>query len=60
MDTTTRTTSTRSAPTFTVRAGSSNLRALFIAALCAFIVTSFLLDVNHGAPAAANQVELRT
>jgi hypothetical protein len=61
MDTTTRTTSTSSAPTFTVRGGGSNLRALFIAALCAFIVTSFLLDLNRGAPAgAANPVELRT
>jgi hypothetical protein len=54
-------TSTRSTPTFTVRAGSSNLRALFIAALCAFIVTSFLLDLNQVAPAAgANPVEQRT
>ena len=55
------TTTTRSAPTFTVRAGSSNLRALFIAALCAFLVTSFLVDLNQGAPAAGGaQVEQRT
>jgi len=54
------TTTTRSAPTFTVRAGSSNLRALFLAALCAFIVTSFLVDLNQGAPAGAAQVEQRT
>jgi len=54
-------TTTRSAPTFTVRAGSSNLRALFIAALCAFIVTSFLVDLNQGAPATgAAQLEQRT
>jgi len=53
-------TTTRSAPTFTVRAGTSNLRAVLIAALCAFIVTSFLVDVNQGAPAAgAAQVEQR-
>jgi hypothetical protein len=61
MDTATRTTSASSSPSFTVRSGGSSLRALFIAALCAFIVTSFLLDVNGGAPAgAANPVELRT
>jgi hypothetical protein len=61
MATSTRTAPSRSAPTFTVRTGSSNLRALFIAALCAFIVTSFLLDLNRGVPAgAANPVELRT
>jgi hypothetical protein len=61
MDTSTRTAPTSSTPTFTVRGATSNLRALFIAALCAFIVTSFLLDVNRGAPAgAANPVEQRT
>jgi hypothetical protein len=65
MDTATRSASisasTRSAPSFTVRSGGSSLRALFIAALCAFIVTSFLLDLNGSAPAgAANPVELRT
>ncbi len=61
MDATTRNASTRNAPTFTVRSGGSNLHALLIAALCAFLVTSFLLDVNSGAPAgAANPVEQRT
>jgi len=55
------TTTARTTPTFTVRAGSSNLRALLIAALCAFIVTTFLIDVNQAAPAAgAAQVEQRT
>jgi hypothetical protein len=55
------TTSTRTTPTFTVRAGTSNLRALLIAALCAFIVTSFLIDVNRGVPAAGTtQAEQRT
>jgi hypothetical protein len=54
------TTTTRSAPTFTVRAGTSNLRALLIAALCAFLVTSFLVDLNQGAPAGAAPVEQRT
>jgi len=54
------TTSNRTAPTFTVRAGTSNLRALFIAALCAFIVTSFLVDLNQGAAAGAALVEQRT
>jgi hypothetical protein len=55
------TTTSRTAPTFTVRAGTSSLRALFIAALCAFIVTSFLVDLNQGAPAGgAAQVEQRT
>ena len=55
------TTSTRTTPHFTVRAGTSSLRALLIAALCAFIVTSFLVDLDRGAPAAgAAQVEQRT
>ena len=56
------TTTTSSAPTFTVRSGSSNFRALFIAALCAFIVTTFLVDVQRGVstPDAPAQVELRT
>jgi hypothetical protein len=56
------TTSTRSAPHFTVRSGSSSARALFIAALCAFIVTAFLVDVQRGASpsGAPAQVELRT
>ena len=54
------TTSTRSTPHFTVRSGSSS--ALLIAALCAFIVTAFLVDVQRGAsPSGASaQVELRT
>jgi hypothetical protein len=43
------TTSPRTTPTFTVRSGLSNVRALFIAALCAFIVTAFLVDVQRGA-----------
>ncbi len=55
------TTSTRTTPTFTVRAGTSNARALFIAALCAFIVTSFLVDVQRGASRPdAPAAELRT
>jgi len=54
------TTTTQTTPHFTVRSGSS-ARALFIAALCAFIVTSFLVDLDRGAPAAgAAQVEQRT
>ena len=45
------TTSTRSAPHFTVRTSSatSAARTIFVAALCAFIVTSFLIDVQRGA-----------
>ena len=56
------TTSTRSAPHFTVRSGTSNARAFLIAALCAFIVTAFLVDVQRGAsPSGADaQVELHT
>jgi hypothetical protein len=56
------TTSTRSAPHFTVRSGTSNARAFLIAALCAFIVTAFLVDVQRGAsPSGAGaQVELHT
>jgi hypothetical protein len=55
------TTTTSSAPKFTVRSSSSGLRALFIAALCAFIVTTFLVDLNQGAaPSANTQVEQRT
>jgi hypothetical protein len=55
-------TSTRSAPHFTVRTGSSNVRAFLIAALCAFIVTAFLVDVQRGSSpsGAAAQVEQRT
>jgi hypothetical protein len=49
---------TSTAPRFTVRSGSSS--ALLIAALCAFIVTAFLVDVQRGvsrpdAPVAAEQ-----
>jgi hypothetical protein len=56
------TTSTRTAPTFTVRSGLSTARAVFIAALCAFIVTAFLVDVQRGAsrPGADTPAELRT
>jgi hypothetical protein len=56
------TTSTRSAPHFTVRSNHSGSRALFIAALCAFIVTAFLVDVQRGvSPSGAPaRVELRT
>jgi hypothetical protein len=55
------TTTTQTTPHFTVRSGSS-ARALFIAALCAFIVTSFLIDLQRGAssPDASTQVEQRT
>jgi hypothetical protein len=42
------TTTTRSTPHFTVRSASSTARAIFIAALCAFIVTAFLVDVQRG------------
>jgi len=56
------TTSTRSAPHFTVRSNHSGARAFLIAALCAFIVTAFLVDVQRGAsPSGATaQVEQRT
>jgi hypothetical protein len=54
------TTSTRTTPTFTVRSGTSSARALFIAALCAFIVTSFLVDVQRGASSPSAAAELRT
>jgi hypothetical protein len=55
------TTSTRTAPTFTVRSGLSGARALFITALCAFIVTAFLVDVQRGVsrPDASSSVEQR-
>ena len=53
---------TSTAPHFTVRSGSSSVRALFIAAFCAFIVTAFIVDVNSGAssPTAPVAAELRT
>jgi hypothetical protein len=54
---------TSTAPRFTVRSSSTSpVRALLVAAFCAFIVTSFLLDVQRGAstPAPAEQAELRT
>jgi hypothetical protein len=56
------TTANRTAPTFTVRTGLSNARALFIASLCAFIVTAFLVDVQRGAlaPGQATSVEQRS
>jgi hypothetical protein len=56
------TTSTSSAPHFTVRSGSSSVRAFFIAAFCAFIVTAFLVDVQRGASSSGTdaQAELRT
>ncbi len=56
------TTSTSSNPHFTVRSGLSTARAVFLAALCAFIVTAFIVDVNRGAssPAAPAAAELRT
>jgi hypothetical protein len=55
------TTATRTSPTFTVRSGLSNARALFIAALCAFIVTAFLVDVQRGPSSSqAAPVEQRT
>jgi len=42
------TTDTRSSPTFSLRAGSSGRRGLFIAALCLFMGVAFLLDVQRG------------
>jgi hypothetical protein len=53
---------TSTAPHFTVRSGTSSARALFIAALCAFIVTAFLVDVQRGSSPSGTpaQVELRT
>ena len=52
---------TSTAPHFTVRSGLSTARAVFLAALCAFIVTAFILDVQQGAsPSGAAQAELRT
>lgn len=56
------TTSTRSAPHFTVRSGSSSARAFFIAAFCAFIVTAFLVDVQRGTSQSSppTQAELRS
>jgi hypothetical protein len=54
---------TSTAPRFTVRSSSTSpVRALLVAALCAFIVTSFLVDVQRGASTsgAPQQVELRT
>jgi hypothetical protein len=42
------TSSTHTAPHFPVRSATSTARAIFIAALCAFIVTSFLIDVQRG------------
>jgi hypothetical protein len=56
------TASTRATPTFTVHSASSTARAVFIAALCAFILTAFLVDVQHGATAreAASASEPRT
>jgi hypothetical protein len=33
---------------FTVHSATSTVRAIFIAALCAFIVTAFLIDVQRG------------
>jgi hypothetical protein len=45
------TTTTRSTPTFSVRSASatSTARTIFVAALCAFIASSFLIDVQRGA-----------
>jgi hypothetical protein len=56
------TTSTRSAPHFTVRSGLFTARGLLIAALCVFIVTAFLVDVQRGVSPSGTtaQVELRT
>jgi hypothetical protein len=42
------TTTARRAPHFVVRSATSTARAIFLAALCAFIVTSFLIDVQRG------------
>jgi hypothetical protein len=42
------TTTARRTPHFTVRSATSTARAVFLAALCAFIVTSFLIDVQRG------------
>ena len=56
------TTFTRTTPSFTVRSGLSNARAIFLAALCALILTAFLVDVQRGVsrPDGATAVEQRT
>ena len=53
---------TSTAPRFAVRSGLSTARAVFIAALCAFIVTAFVIDVQHGVPrhGVSASVEQRT
>jgi hypothetical protein len=43
------TTSTRTDPQFTVRSSFHAYRALLVAALCVFIASAFLLDVQRGA-----------
>jgi len=55
-------TTTHDAPHFTVRSGFSTARGVFVAALCAFIVTAFIIDVQHGAHrhVAVDSVEQRT
>jgi hypothetical protein len=56
------TTTSRPTPYFTVRSAISTARAIFVAGLCAFIITAFLVDVQRGAsrPGRADAVELRT
>jgi hypothetical protein len=56
------TATTRNAPHFSVHSAASTGRAIFIAALCAFIVTAFLVDLQRGAsgPATSDSSELRT
>jgi hypothetical protein len=56
------TTTTRSTPSFTVHSATATARAVFLAALCAFIVTAFLIDVQRGASGGSGQesAELRT
>jgi hypothetical protein len=56
------TSSTHTAPHFHVHSATSTARAIFIAALCAFIVTAFLVDVQRGVsrPDAASAAEQRS
>ncbi len=39
----------RPAPMFTIRSATSAAHAIFLAALCAFLLTAFLVDVQRGA-----------
>jgi hypothetical protein len=56
------TTAIRRTPRFHLHSATSTARAIFLAALCAFIVTAFLVDVQRDVsrPGRADAVELRT